>query len=447
MPHFDMQVYDLIRRKRDRGRLSTQEIQTLVSAYVAGKVPEYQMAAMLMAICIRGMTDEETSALTLALMNSGDVFDLSGIPGPKVDKHSTGGVGDKVSLILAPLAAACGVIVPMVSGRALGHTGGTLDKLEAIPGFKTDLSSTQFARNVAKVGLCIMGPTKRMCPADKKLYALRDVTATVDSISLIAASVMAKKLAEGIDSLVLDVKTGSGAFMPRAAQARSLARQMIAIGARLGKKVVAVVTEMSEPLGLAVGNAIEVVEAIEALKGNWTSDLEEVTLALGEEMLVLAGIASGPEQARRLLLRAVDNGAGLEKFRQMVKAQGGEPRVLEDYTLLPQPRHRAEVKAGSGGFLRRIDAWQVGRLGMRLGLGRSELTSPVDPSAGFLFSKKVGDQVARGEVVAEVLGGEETRVREAAAELSGLLVVGAASPRRRGMVLARLRPRQVQVRN
>ncbi len=433
-----MQLYELIRRKRDKGRLRDEEIEELVSAYAAGKVPDYQMAAMLMAIFFRGMTAEETAALTMAMMNTGDVFDLSSIPGPKVDKHSTGGVGDKVSLIVAPLVAACGVNVPMVSGRSLGHTGGTLDKLESIPGFRTDLSFAQFRKNVASSGLCVMGQTKRMCPADRKLYALRDVTATVDSIPLIAASIMSKKLAEGVDGLVLDVKTGSGAFMSRTAQARRLARTMIAIGTQLGKKVVALVTDMSEPLGSAVGNAVEVAEAIEALKGRWRSDLEEVTLALGEEMLTLAGLASRPAQARRLLMRALSRGLGLEKFRQMVRAQGGDPKVVDDYSMLPQPAYRVGVCAASAGFVRSMNALQVGLLGVRLGVGRRNLDSRIDHSAGFLFRKKVGDKVAKADVIAEVLGSNEAKVKEAASRLPALIAIGGTAPRSNGIVVARL---------
>jgi pyrimidine-nucleoside phosphorylase len=418
--------------------LSDEEIEELVFAYAAGRVPDYQMAAMLMAIFFRGMTVEETAALTHAMMNSGDVFDLSSIPGPRVDKHSTGGVGDKVSLILAPLVAACGVKVPMVSGRSLGHTGGTLDKLESIPGFRTDLSFAQFRKNIVGTGLSIMGQTKRMCPADRKLYALRDVTATVDSIPLIAASIMSKKLAEGADGLVLDVKTGSGAFTSRTAQARRLARTMIAIGLQLGKKVVALVTDMSEPLGESVGNAVEVVEAIEALKGHWRPDLEEVTLALGEEMLVLAGLASSPAQARRLLMRALSRGLGLEKFRQMVRAQGGNPKVIDDYNMLPQPAYRLDVCAASAGFVRSIDALQVGLLGLGLGVGRQNLDSKIDQSAGFLFKKKVGDRVARADVLAEVLGSDEAKVKRAASCLPAFIAIRGTALRSNGMVVARL---------
>ncbi|MBM3330876.1 thymidine phosphorylase [candidate division WOR-3 bacterium] len=433
-----MHLYELIRRKRDGGSLGEEEIEELVACFASGTVPDYQMAAMLMAVFFSGMTAEETAALTLAMMNSGDVFDLSGVPGPKVDKHSTGGVGDKVSLILAPLVAACGVRVPMVSGRSLGHTGGTLDKLESIPGFRTDLSYAQFKKNVSDIGLCIMGQTQRMCPADRKLYALRDVTATVDSVPLIAASIMSKKLAEGIDGLVLDVKTGSGAFMSRTSQARQLARAMISIGTQLGKKVVALVTDMSEPLGEAVGNGVEVIEAIEALKGRWQPDLEEVTLALGEEMLVLAGLAGTLAQARRLLMRALSQGLGLEKFRQMVRAQGGDPKVVDDYGLLPQPACRAGAVAASAGFVRSIDPLRVGLLGVGLGVGRQHLDSRIDHSAGFLFRKKVGEKAAKDEVIAEVAGSNEAAVKEAALRLPALIAIGPTPPRRKDMVLARL---------
>jgi pyrimidine-nucleoside phosphorylase len=433
-----MQLYDLIRRKRDKGRLGDEEIEELVSAYTAGRVPDYQMAALLMAIFLRGMTAEETAALTMAMMNSGDVFDLSEIPGPKVDKHSTGGVGDKVSLILAPLVAACGVKVPMVSGRSLGHTGGTLDKLESIPGFRTDLTYAQFRKNVASVGLCIMGQTKRMCPADRKLYALRDVTATVDSTPLIAASIMSKKLAEGVSGLVLDVKAGSGAFMSRTADARRLARTMITIGAQLDKQVVALVTDMSEPLGEAVGSSVEVVEAIEALKGRWRLDLAEVTLALGDEMLMMAGLANNPAHARRLLMKALSRGLGLEKFRQMVKAQGGDDRVVDDCGRLPQPACRIEVRSATAGFVRSIDALRVGLAGVRLGIGRENLDARVDHSAGFRFRKKVGDRVARDEVIAEVQGSDQAKVKEVASHLPVHIVIGPTAPRGNGMVIARL---------
>jgi pyrimidine-nucleoside phosphorylase len=435
---FTMSVYELIRRKRDRGVLTAPEIESLVSGYTKGDVPDYQMAALLMAIFLRGMTPEETSALAMAMMNSGDVFDLSGIAGAKVDKHSTGGVGDKVSLILAPLVAACGVKVPMVSGRALGHTGGTLDKLESIPGFKTDLTFSQFKKTVSSVGVAMMGQTRTMCPADRKLYALRDVTATVDSIPLIAASIMSKKLAEGVDGLVLDVKTGAGAFMSRPEQARHLARTMIGIGTELGRKVVALVTDMSEPLGAAVGNALEVAESIDALHGKWEPDLEEVTLALGEEMLVMAGRAKSAQQARRLLLRALNDGAAFEKFRQMVRAQGGDVRAVEDPGLLPKAGHSQKVTARAGGFVKAIDCLQVGLLGVQLGVGRSTLDSKIEPGAGFRFLKKTGAKVAAGDVLAEVFASDAAKARDAAIRLGTLITVGPSLPRARKLIETRL---------
>lgn len=433
-----MNLYELIKRKRDKGRLSVDEISALVRGYAAGSVPDYQMAALLMAIWFRGMTSEETAALTEALMRSGEVFDLSGIDGLKVDKHSTGGVGDKVSLVLAPLAAACGVRVPMVSGRSLGHTGGTLDKLESIPGFRTQLTPREFRRLVDKIGVAMMGQTTRFCPADRKMYALRDVTATVDSIPLIASSIMSKKLAEGIGGLVLDVKTGSGAFMNRPAQARRLARTMIDIGTRLGRRVVALVTAMWEPLGEAVGNSVEVIEAIEALKGRWRPDLEEVTLALGAEMLLLAKRADTPAQARRLLLRALTQGKGLDKFRQMVEAQGGDPRVVDDYALLPTSRHSSEVKAQGAGQIRSIDALAVGMLGLELGIGRQSVGSGIDPGVGFRFHRKVGVAVATGDVLATVLASSHARAEAAARKLARHIQVSGGPVRAIDVVQARL---------
>lgn len=433
-----MNTIDLIRRKRDRGRLSGDELNWLVQEYTAGNVPDYQMAAWLMAVCLRGMSAEETANLTAAMMHSGDVFDLSDLPGPKVDKHSTGGVGDKVSLVLAPLVAACDVCVPMVSGRGLGHTGGTLDKLETIPGLRTDLKYAEFRRCLDVAGVAMAGQTQKLCPADRKMYALRDVTATVESIPLIAASIMSKKMAEGIDALVLDVKTGSGAFMTSLPLARRLARSMMSIGAELGKRVTALVTAMWQPLGRTVGNSVEVVEAIDALKDNWAGDLKEVTLALGEQMLILAGRARGEPQARRMLLRALSSGKALERFRVMVRAQGGDAGVVEDYTLLGAPAHRVTVSAPAAGYVRSMDALAVGRLGVELGIGRTTLDSKVDPVAGFIFHHKVGGRVARGEPLAEVVGSSEARVKSAAVALAKVISIGPSAPRPAGAIVTRL---------
>ncbi|HDQ99219.1 MAG TPA: thymidine phosphorylase [candidate division WOR-3 bacterium] len=430
--------YELILRKRNRGRLAPEEIRALVEGFGSGAVPDYQMSAFLMAVYFRGMNVEETVALTEALMNSGERFEFPDLAGPKVDKHSTGGVGDKVSLILAPLAAACGLIVPMVSGRSLGHTGGTLDKLESISGFRTDLSRAEFERILGNIGVSMMGQTDGLCPADRRMYALRDVTATVDSIPLIAASIMSKKLAEGIDGLVLDVKTGGGAFMSRLPQARSLARQMLRIGARMGKRVVAVITGMSEPLGHAVGNALEVAEAIEALKGRWPLDLEEVTLALGEEMLLLGRVARTQVQARRLLLRALADGRALEVFRKLVEAQGGDPKVIDDPSRLPRAGHVHEVFAPAGGYLRQIDALRIGLLGVELGAGRRKLGAKVDPAVGFVFRRKVGDKVEPGELLFEVHAATRRRAEEAGRAAFAACTIGRNAPRAGERVIARM---------
>ncbi len=377
------------------------------------------MAAFLMAAFLRGLNREETVALTRAMMNSGAVLNLKELPQPKIDKHSTGGVGDKVSLILTPLAAACGITVPMISGRSLGHTGGTLDKLAAIPGFRTDLELTEFYQVLKQNGAGFIGQTDELCPADKKLYALRDVTATVESIPLIAASIMAKKLAEDIDGLVLDIKTGTGAFMRRLRDARQLARLMIAIGADTGKRVVAVITGMWQPLGKAVGNSLEVIEAIEALKGNWSSDLQEVTLTLGEEMLLLAGKAQKRTQARRQLLRAITTGNALTKFREIIIAQGGNPKIIDDYTLLPSARYTKDVSAPNSGYVKTINAYQVGLLGLEIGVGRKSLDDKIDFGAGFLFHRKIGDQVKKGEPVATVLANDKKVLETVAQRLTG----------------------------
>ncbi len=433
-----MNVVELIKRKRDRGRLNPDEIEFLVRTYAAGDIPDYQMAAWLMAAYIRGLSMDETAALTTAMMKSGEVLDLAGVAGPKVDKHSTGGVGDKVSLVLAPLVAACGVKVPMISGRSLGHTGGTLDKLDAIPGFRTDLRPEQFVEQLTTVGVVIAGQTQRMCPADRRMYALRDVTGTVESVPLIAASIMSKKLAEGVDGIVLDVKTGPGAFMSRVPHARRLARTMIDIGARLGKPVVALVTSMSQPIGGAVGNAVEVVEAVEALKGRWTDDLKTLTLTLGSEMLLLGGKATSAAQARRLLLRQLTLGKALAKFRQMVEAQGGNPGFVDDYGLLPQAKSTEDVHAGTSGYVRSIDPLLVGQLGVTLGIGRVRVDSKVDPAAGLLFGKRVGDRVEQGEVLVRVGSSDPARTHAVAQQVIRAVVIGASPPRPQDVVIARL---------
>ncbi len=397
-----MTPYELIKAKRDGAVLADAELEQILKRYTAGELPDYQMAALLMAIFFRGMNDAELVAWTSAMLHSGEVLDLSDLAGVKVDKHSTGGVGDKVSLALAPMVAACGVLVPMIAGRGLGHTGGTLDKLESIPGFRVDLSTAQYRRQVREVGACIIGQTKEIAPADKKLYALRDVTATVDCIPLIASSIMSKKLAEGIDALVLDVKVGSGAFMKRLADARALARALIGIGKQMGKQVTALLTSMEQPLGRAVGNALEVEEAVAILRGEAPTDVTEVTMALGAEMLVLGKACPDRAAARARLDEAVQSGRALEKLKVMVKAQHGDPEAIDDLSKLPRAKQTKDVSASSAGYVEAIDAEAVGVASVVLGAGRLAVDSKIDPSVGFTLLKKVGEQVEIGEPLVRI---------------------------------------------
>ena len=412
-----MRAYEAIHRKRDGKSVPPEAIAELVRGYAEGEVPDYQMAAFCMAVFFRGLDELELAALVRAMLHSGDVLDLSDIPGPKVDKHSTGGVGDKVSLALAPLAAACGVKVPMVSGRGLGHTGGTLDKLESIPGFQTRLPVERFREIVAGAGACLIGQTDRIAPADRKLYALRDLTATVESIPLITASILSKKLAEGIDALVLDVKVGSGAFMKRPEEARRLAETIAGIGTAMGKRVSALVTDMDQPLGRAVGNALEVREAVDLLRDEGPRDLREVTVELTAEMLVLGGVASDPGEGRRRVNAAIGDGRGFLKLCEIVEAQGGDPDALADPALLPRAREVREVASRARGLVQAIDAEAIGLAAMALGAGRSRLEDRVDPAAGLLVHKKVGDPVEPGEPLATLhLGAAPLEAPEAVAE-------------------------------
>ena len=398
-----MRAVDLIRRKRDGGELSRAEIGFLVEGLTDGVVPTYQWAALAMAIVWRGMTAEETVALVEAMLHTGTVLDLSDIPGPKVDKHSTGGVGDKTSLILAPVAAACGVTVPMVSGRGLGHTGGTLDKLESIPGFRIDLDLAAYRRVARECGLVLIGQTAEIAPADRVLYALRDATATVESIPLITASILSKKLAEGIDALVLDVKCGDGAFMSRIEDARALAASMTTIGRALGKPVQAVLTSMDVPLGRTVGNAIEVRESVECLKGQGPDDLMEVSLELAAEMLLLGGVATSRDQALDRCRRAIADGSALERFRRVVEAQGGDGRVCDEpEKILPRAACVELVRAERSGSVHALKAFAVGQASMLLGAGRRTAEDAVDPAAGIVLKRTVGDRVAAGDVLAEI---------------------------------------------
>ena len=400
---------EVIKAKRDGRALAPEAIRALVDGYVRDDVPDYQMAAFCMAVFFRGMGDAETGALTEAMLRSGDVLDLSDIPGVKVDKHSTGGVGDKVSIALAPIAAACGVVVPMISGRGLGHTGGTLDKLEAIPGFQVHLPVERFREVLAQTGACMVGQTDRLAPADRRLYALRDVTATVESIPLIASSIMSKKLAEGIDALVLDVKVGSGAFMKRVEDAEKLARTLAGIGRGMGKRVVALLTGMDQPLGRAVGNALEVKEAVELLHDEGPSDLREVTFELAAEMVVLAGRAETLDAARAQVRGVVGDGRAFLKLLQIVEAQGGDPDSLADHALLPAGKGTLEVRAPARGIVQAIDAEAIGLAAVALGAGRARIEDPVDHGVGLIVHRKIGDRVHAGEPLCTVHFGDMGR--------------------------------------
>jgi len=395
-------LVELIAKKRDGGCLSEGQIERLVRALGTGELADYQMSALCMAIFFRGMDDAETVALTRAMLHSGDVLDLSAVPGIKVDKHSTGGVGDKVSLCLAPLVAACGVPVPMVSGRGLGHTGGTLDKLEAIPGFNVSLDTDTFARIVRDVGTCMIGQTGRIAPADKRIYALRDVTATVESIPLIVASILSKKLAEGIDALVLDVKVGRGAFMKTERDARALAEALVRVGKAAGKRVVALLTDMSTVLGRAVGNAIETREAIDVLHGGGPDDLVECTLALGAEMLVLGDAAANVEDARAKLRDAINTGRGARVFERMIEAQGGDPAVVEDPLRLPRAPETVLVPSEADGFVAAIDPLEIGLVAVAMGAGRTRADQQVDHAVGIEILAPRGAGVRRGEPLARL---------------------------------------------
>jgi pyrimidine-nucleoside phosphorylase len=433
-----MRAVDIIRKKRDGEALTPGEIAAMVAGNATGEVADYQWAALLMAIFWRGMNETETAALTDAMIHSGRVIDLSHIPGRKIDKHSTGGVGDKTSLILAPVAAAAGVPVPMVSGRGLGHTGGTLDKLEAIPGFRVDLDLDRYQEVLARCGLVMIGQTTEIAPADKFLYALRDATATVESIPLIAASIMSKKLAEGIDGLVLDVKTGGGAFMQRLDDSRALAEAMCAIGQGLGKDMVALITRMDQPLGCAVGNAVEVAESLECLRGGGPADLKNLSLELAAEMVFLAGRSDSLAQARSMCEQTINDGSALERFRDLVQAQGGDPRTIDDPELLPTARRKIELKSSSTGFVHALEALPVGHATMLLGAGRARMDSRIDPAVGVILHKKAGAQVRVGESLCTVLVNDESRLEEALALINGAFRIGAGPVALPALVVERI---------
>ncbi len=408
-----MRTVDLIEKKRDGRELTPEEIRHMVDGTTRGEIPDYQVSAFLMAVVLRGMSSAELAALTDAMLHSGQVLDLSKLPGMKVDKHSTGGVGDKTSLILAPIAAAGGLIVPMISGRGLGHTGGTLDKLESIPGFRVDLSLEQFVQALGECGCGLIGQTREIAPADKKIYALRGVTGTVASPYLICASIMSKKLAEGIDALVLDVKTGSGAFMKKEEDSVFLAELMVETGRRMGKKMVALITDMDQPLGRAVGNSIEVAECVEVLRGGGPADLRELSLELCGWMFYLGGRTATVGAGKELAAGLIANGAGLQKFRQIVRNQGGDPLALDDSLRLPQAAHRVDVAGDAAGRVLSIDCEQIGTACVVLGGGRETIEDSIDPAVGIRIHKKIGDAVTRGEAICTVYHNDDRRLAEA----------------------------------
>jgi pyrimidine-nucleoside phosphorylase len=430
-----VRAVDLIQKKRDGGELTREEIEFFVRGYARDDIPDYQASAFTMAVFFEGMTPPEIVALTESMMRTGEVLDLSDLPGPKADKHSTGGVGDKTSLVLAPLAAACGVYVPMISGRGLGHTGGTLDKLESIPGFNVRLDLDRLRAVLRDCGLGLIGQTPEIAPADRKLYALRDVTATVESLPLIAASIMSKKMAEGIDALVLDVKCGDGAFLRGREEARSLAETMLGIGKGMGKRVAALITDMDQPLGRTAGNALEVAECVETLKGRGPRDLESLSVELAAWMVHLSGAAPSLDAARTRVRAALVSGAGLERFRRVIDLQGGNPRVCDDPSLLPQARETVVVKSDRDGRVARLAARAIGHAGMLLGAGRETVDGTIDPAVGFVFHKKVGDPVAIGEPIVTVHVGNASRREDALARLREAIVVAPEAPPREPLVL------------
>ncbi|WP_050613895.1 pyrimidine-nucleoside phosphorylase [Bacillus testis] len=402
-----MRMVDLIEKKRDGGELTKEEINFMIEGYTDGSIPDYQMSSFLMSVFFKGMTPEETANMTMAMVNSGDQIDLSAIEGIKVDKHSTGGVGDTTTIVLAPLVAAVGVPVAKLSGRGLGHTGGTVDKFESIPGFHSEIGSEQFIKQVNDVKVAVTGPTGNLTPADKKIYGLRDVTATVNSIPLMASSIMSKKIASGSDAIVLDVKVGAGAFMKDVDSAKKLAHAMVEIGKNVGRDTMAVISDMDQPLGYAIGNALEVKEAIDTLRGEGPKDLEELCLTLGSKMVVLAKHADSVEEARKMLKEVIDNGKALEKFKEFVIAQGGDASVIDDPSKLAKAKYEIPVLAKEDGYVAEIEADSIGTAAMILGAGRATKESVVDLAVGLMLHKKIGDEVKKGDTIVTIHSNRE----------------------------------------
>ncbi len=439
-----MRFYDLIIKKRDGQELTQEEINFMIKEYCEDRIPDYQMSAMLMAIYFKGMSKREIKYLTMAMVNSGKIIDLSSIPGIKVDKHSTGGVGDTTTLALAPMVAAAGVPVAKMSGRGLGHTGGTIDKLESIKGFKTELSLNKFIDIVKKVGASIISSTSDLAPADKKLYALRDVTGTIDSIPLIVGSIMSKKLAAGADAIVLDVTTGSGAFMQEYKDALKLGKIMVDIGLELGKETVALVSNMDEPLGFAIGNSLEVKEAIEVLKNRGPEDLRNLCLVLGAHMLKLGRAAKNYEEGRNRLEKILKDGTGFNKFKEMIAAQGGNLEIIDNPELLPLAKYSTKIKAEISGYVQKIDSRLVGESAMLLGAGREKKESEIDLSVGIILKKKVGSKVNINEDLAEVYYNDSEKLKEAKNKLFSSFVVGDKKPKKLPLILATISKKGVK---
>ncbi|MGG7077645.1 pyrimidine-nucleoside phosphorylase [Clostridium sardiniense] len=418
-----MRMYDIILKKRKGLELTKDEIEFFVQGYTNKEIPDYQASALLMAIFFNKMNKRETADLTMAMVNSGDKLDLSNIKGIKVDKHSTGGVGDKTSICLAPLVASCDVPVAKMSGRGLGHTGGTIDKLEAFKGFSVELDQQQFIDNVNDFNIALAAQTGHLAPADKKIYALRDVTATVDNMSLIASSIMSKKIASGSDAIVLDVKVGDGAFMKTPDDAKELAREMVDIGNNVGRKTIAIISDMDQPLGFAIGNALEVIEAIDLLKGNGPSDLLELTLTLGSNMLILSGKVNTIEEGRTLLMENIENGKALKKLKEFVKAQGGDESYVDDISKFPKAKYVIEVKSEKDGYIDKIHAEKLGIIAMNLGAGRATKESKIDLSVGVKLNKKRGDKVAKGDIIAYVYSNDLAKGETARKDLLENIVI------------------------
>ncbi len=429
-----MRMYDLIVKKREGCKLNEHEINEMINDYVAGKIPDYQMSAMLMAIYFNGMDNDETLYLTMAMANSGDMLDLSKISGIKVDKHSTGGVGDKTSLILAPMVAACGIPVAKMSGRGLGHTGGTIDKLESIPGFSTAISTDDFIHNVNNIHIAISGQTANLAPADKKLYALRDVTATVDQLSLIASSIMSKKLASGADSIVLDVKTGSGAFMKSTEASFALAQEMVAIGNNAKRRTVAIISDMDQPLGKYIGNALEVIEAIETLKGNGPEDLTLLSLTLGANMLVAANMTENVDTGIEILRKTITNGAAIEKLKQLIAAQGGNTTCIDDYSIFPKSKYIEPITADRDGFVSHIQTDEIGYASLILGGGRQTKESTIDLSVGIILEKKCGDNVKCGDTICYIHSNDKEKTVSAKQRIKSAYVINDTPPASRPLI-------------